>query len=115
MPTKESVNTQNLIIERDINSVTQRLDRHLEIYAQNGKELAALKVSVDNLGKLIEKNSTTYEVDQVILRNEFKLHENKVNVMENALSTLATKIGIYATVGSAIASAAVSLFLKYGV
>ena len=112
MPTKESANIQNRMIERDISAVTLRLDRHLEIYAQNGKELAALRVSVDNLGRVIEKGSTAYEVDQVVLRQEFKLHENKVNVMENALSTLATKIGVYATVGSASASVAVGVILR---
>lgn len=36
-------------IEEDIRTVTTRLDRHLEIYAQNGKELAALKTEVANL------------------------------------------------------------------
>ena len=35
-------------LERDINSLANRFDRHLEIYAQNGKELAALKSQVAN-------------------------------------------------------------------
>jgi hypothetical protein len=34
--------------------LVNRFDRHLEIYAQNGKELAGLKVSVEDLRKNIK-------------------------------------------------------------
>ena len=37
------------ILERDVNRIGDRLDRHLEIYAQNGKELAGLKSEVAGL------------------------------------------------------------------
>lgn len=51
-------NTEAKIIEREIESLgkmvhTQgnRFDRHLEIYAQNGKELSALKTEMKSMGK----------------------------------------------------------------
>lgn len=40
-------NEQTLRLERDLNNLGIRFDRHLEIYAQNGKELAALKAQVN--------------------------------------------------------------------
>lgn len=36
--------------DKQIEDLTSRFDRHLEIYAQNGKELAGVKVSVTTLG-----------------------------------------------------------------
>lgn len=36
-------------VQRDLTSFGIRFDRHLEIYAQNGKELAALNVTVTGL------------------------------------------------------------------
>lgn len=36
-------------LKADIQKVDHRLDRHLEIYAQNGKELAALKQEVSDM------------------------------------------------------------------
>lgn len=40
-------NAQTKILERDISNIGDRFDRHLEIYSQNGKELAALKTTVE--------------------------------------------------------------------
>lgn len=71
-------NDQTKILERDIanlskkvDSQCERFDRHLEIYAQNGKELAALKTEVKNnherltsaivtLTKAIEKQDSNH-------------------------------------------------------
>lgn len=40
---------QTNILERDLARLADRFDRHLEIYAQNGKELTALKQEVSSL------------------------------------------------------------------
>jgi len=37
---------QTRVLERDITSLNNRFDRHLEIYAKNGKELANVKEEV---------------------------------------------------------------------
>lgn len=36
-------------VQRDLSQLGTRFDRHLEIYAQNGKELQGLKVNVGNM------------------------------------------------------------------
>ena len=47
----EISNKELKLLEQDLRGVTDRFDRHLEIYANNGKELAALKSSVDSVIK----------------------------------------------------------------
>lgn len=42
------------VFERDLTTLATRFDRHLEIYAQNGKELAGVKTNVGNLEKKID-------------------------------------------------------------
>lgn len=112
MPRETSANAQTRIIERDLALLSQRFDRHLEIYAQNGKELAGVKVSVDNLRNTIEQRNTGYESDQGALRLEFKEYSTKLNGLELDLSKLATKVAMFATAGSAIASTIVSIVLQ---
>lgn len=43
-------------LERDLREVASRFDRHLEIYAQNGKELAALKSEVRGNHTMLENS-----------------------------------------------------------
>lgn len=62
---------QTMRLERDIKSLGERFDRHLEIYAQNGKELASLKTevranhdsvvsSIRSLAEAISKNNDNH-------------------------------------------------------
>jgi chromosome segregation ATPase len=113
MPRETSAaNAQTRIIERDLANLSSRFDRHLEIYSQNGKEFIALKAAVDNLRSTIENSNRSYDGDLNNIRGEFKEYVSKVNGLELNLSSLATKIGMYATIGSAIASTAVSIGLR---
>lgn len=112
MPKETSANAQTRIIERDLAVLSQRFDRHLEIYAQNGKELAGVKVSVDNLRSTIENKNDSYATDQSTLRTEFKEYGSKLNGLELDLSKLATKVALFATAGSAVASTIVSIILQ---
>ena len=113
MPRETSANAQTRIIERDLALLAQRFDRHLEIYAQNGKELAGVKVSVDNLRSTIEQRNNNYETDQSTLRTELKDYSTKVNSLEIDLSKLASKVAVYATIGSGIASTVASATMQY--
>ena len=64
-------------LERDITGLGTRLDRHLEVYANNGKEIAAmnanlktLEVKHDNFSKLltsVERNMNDVSVNQQLL------------------------------------------------
>jgi chromosome segregation ATPase len=112
MPRETSANAQTRIIERDLANLSSRFDRHLEIYSQNGKEFIALKSAVDNLRATIENSNRSYDGDINNIRGEFKEYVTKVNALELNLSSLATKIGVYATIGSAIASSAVSIAIR---
>ena len=114
----EAPNQQTQILERDIKSMSDRisenvhrLDRHLEVYAQNGRELAALKSAVASLEKALDNKFTTMEGEHT----EFKAHNTacdlRITTMEINVSKLATKIGLYATVGSAGASSIVVFLL----
>ena len=44
-----------LRLERHVDDYTTRLDRHLEIYAENGKELKALQQRVSGMEAKVEK------------------------------------------------------------
>lgn len=112
MPKETAANAQTRIIERDLAVLSQRFDRHLEIYAQNGKELAGVKVSLDNLRTTIEQRNSNYETDQGNLRNDFKDYSTKLNSLELDVSKLATKVAMFATAGSAIASTIVSVAIR---
>lgn len=113
MPRETAANAQTRLIERDLALLSQRFDRHLEIYAQNGKELAGVKVAVDNLRTTIEQRNTHYEGDQGDLRLEFKEHAAKLNTLELDVSKIATRVAAFATAGSAIASTVASALMQY--
>lgn len=112
MPRETQANAQTRLIERDLTQLSTRFDRHLEIYAQNGKEFVALKIAVDNLRSSIESNSRNYDADLNNFKADLKETMSKVNTLELGVSQLATKIGIYATIGSAVASASVSVIIR---
>ena len=113
----EQANGQTKLIERDIarlaedhTKLNERFDRHLEIYAQNGKELASLKVSVDNLIKSIASNDKSYDVTNSNQWNEIKQNTHDINTVKIELGKMGVKIGMWAAVG-ATASSAVVVFL----
>lgn len=114
-----AANEQTKIIERDIarladdhRKLNERFDRHLEIYAQNGKELAALKVSVDQLSKTVAVHTAnTMEAhDKQLKRSE--TNATRITQLEIDVSKLAAKVAVYAAVASAIASAGVSYVIS---
>jgi hypothetical protein len=97
-------NFQTRIIERDIEAIGKRMDkqdsrfdRHLEIYAQNGKELTAVKMSIDSL------TSAIAEVKKSSERHEEGISENRINIAK-----IKVTVAIYAAVASFFASAVAS-------
>ncbi|MCR2833469.1 hypothetical protein [Parerythrobacter lacustris] len=66
MPTsaavKEALHDAKLSeLEKNALGLSIRFDRHLEIYAQNGKELAALKVAVSQVQETMQEVSTALQ------------------------------------------------------
>lgn len=111
-------NAQTLILEKDLRNLgdrisenVHRLDRHLEIYSQNGKELAALKQAVASLEKTIDTKFLKSDAEHSTFVDRFIKIDERVNDIEVNVSKLAMKIGIYASVGSAGASAVVVYLL----
>ena len=100
----KNANLQTQIIERDVQKVNERLDRHLEIYAQNGKELAALKQSVDSLEKTITKESSSNSKDQSNQWGEIRKNNHDISEIKVVLSGLVSKITVFASFGSFIAA-----------
>ena len=100
-------NEQTQIIERDIQllrgeqeKLNGRFDRHLEIYAANGKELSALKTEIGYLRNAIERTNS----------NDSKRDE-KVSTIEVEQSRLITKVGISSGLGATAASTVVTFLL----
>lgn len=107
-------NAQTLILEKDIRALgdrisenVHRLDRHLEIYSQNGKELAALKSAVASLEKALDNKFVKAENEHIDIRKHNTLCDARITALEINVSKLAMKIGIYASLGSAAASSVV--------
>lgn len=94
-----NANTQTKIIERDLDRLGDRFDRHLEIYAQNGKELAALKSEVYSLKDMISAATTIHNHQ-----------DGRITKLEIDMGRLAAKVGIYASIGSTI-GASIVVFL----
>ena len=110
----EQANAQTKILERDINQLhetqkhtNERLDRHLEIYAQNGKELSRLATSVDNLRETYEKRNSTIDIEQANQWREIRSHDKLMQEQAISINTIATKTALWATLGSTAASAIV--------
>lgn len=112
MPRETEANAQTRIIERDLTNLGQRFDRHLEIYAQNGKELAGVKVSLDNLRSTIEQRQAQYEANLANSKEDAKDYSEKVNSLEIDISKIGTKVAMLATIGSAAASALTSALMQ---
>ena len=100
-------NEQTQIIERDIQllrgeqeKLNGRFDRHLEIYASNGKELAALKTEISHLRTAIERTT-----------NEDARRDEKVSVIEVEQSRVITKVGVVSGIGATAASTVVTFML----
>ena len=100
-------NEQTQIIERDIQllrgeqeKLNGRFDRHLEIYAANGKELSALKTEISHLRGAIERTT-----------NEDARRDEKVTTIEVEQSRLITKVGITSGIGATAASTVVTFML----
>ena len=90
----EEANIQTKIIERDLQKLGDRFDRHLEIYAQNGKELSGVKASLEN------HNKTADRITERLLDHETRINANEINIAK-----LAVRVAGYAAVASAVASA----------
>lgn len=61
----ENTDKRVLSLDRHVSDYTRRLDRHLEIYAQNGKELKALK---DRVGVMEGKVDGVYGMAEALLQ-----------------------------------------------
>lgn len=103
-------NAQTQIIERDLSKLQERFDRHLEIYAQNGKELAALKQAVDALSKVIERQSTRDKEDFGAIWQQTKQNTHDISDINVTLGKLMVRVSLIAAVASSIASTAASIF-----
>ena len=97
----EKPNNQTKIIERDLDRLALRFDRHLEIYAQNGKELAGVKASVDALSGKINQVGSGEE------SNTKRISKLEINVAK-----IAVRSGIYAGLFSAVSSGVVLLMIE---
>lgn len=61
----ENTDKRVLTLERHVDEYTRRLDRHLEIYAQNGKELKALQARVSGVESTVDK---IYDMGEALLQ-----------------------------------------------
>lgn len=110
-------NAQTKIIERDIarladdhQKLNERFDRHLEIYAQNGKELSALKVEVGQLVNVIKNMEYSHGKNNDNQWVEIKQNTSDINTIKIEIGKLGVKIGMWAALG-ATASSSVVVFL----
>lgn len=108
----EQATEQTKIIGRDIAKVAQdqmrlakRFDRHLEIYAQNGKELSKLTSSIDALKNSFENRNTYIDNDQTKQWLDIKAMEKETHTLALSVNTIISKTALWSGVGSAIASA----------
>lgn len=106
MDTQHTEQTKRL--EEDMRYLGNRFDRHLEIYAANGKELSAVKQNVASLEKTI-----------IEFYSSFKIHEsNQQKVLNNFVtrsdfSTVKNIVyGAVSVVMTAVLLAAISLIIK---
>ena len=108
----ERANIQTQIIERDLSKLGERFDRHLEIYAQNGKELASLKQSVDNLNNTFERHFTNNGVDQSNQWKEIDQNRKDIADINVNLARSATKLAIFASIGATVGSTLLGLLIN---
>lgn len=108
----EKANQQTQIIERDLNKLGERFDRHLEIYAQNGKELSALKASVDALRTSIEKQERRDHENLDKIWVQTKKNTNDISDVNVTLGKLMVRVSLIAAVASTFASSVASVALN---
>jgi len=115
----EQPNEQTKIIERDIQRLREdqtanaaRFDRHLEIYAQNKQELYGVKNNLENLNKMLKDSQDHVAKDQSNQWDAIKAITEAQTDIRVQLGSIATKIAFFATVGSAVASAAVAFIFN---
>ena len=58
--------------DQQIQDLETRFDRHLEIYANNGKELQGVKDELKNLVLIVQQHITTHEEDFKELKSQIK-------------------------------------------
>jgi len=114
-------NVQTQIIERDIarlaedhTKLNERFDRHLEIYAQNGKELASLKSEVEQLVKAT--NNSNYDRNENNEKQWREINQNRddISTLKVEIGKLGVKVGMWAALG-ATASSTVVMFIMENV
>lgn len=108
----ERANVQTQIIERDLSKLGERFDRHLEIYATNGKELAALKQSVDGLHHTFERHFSNNNVDQKKQWEKIETNEKDIADIHVSLARSATMLAVYASIGAAVGSTLLGLLIN---
>ena len=106
MDTQHTEQTHRL--ETDLRHLGNRFDRHLEIYAANGKELAAVKANVASLEKTL-----------IDFYSSFKIHEQaQRGLIDNLVTTkefTTIKSIVYGAVGLVLVAfmgALVTLVIK---
>lgn len=108
----EQANAQTQIIERDLQKLSDRFDRHLEIYAQNGRELSALKASVDSLRSSIEKQEVREDNNMNNIWLQTKQNTSDIQVINVTLGKLMVRVSLISAVASTFASLIASFILS---
>ena len=90
-------------VEKDVQGLATRFDRHLEIYAQNGKELGALKVSVGQVHESLQDLTLAVQglSDKCASKDELKRYVTK----DTFAPVKAIAYGIIGTTGFAVLAA----------
>ena len=98
------------VLQRDMSAMNARFDRHLEIYAQNGKELAALKVSVNQFAEIMgDLTQAVQSIGEKMVTTE----DAKSFVTEDRFSPVrAIAYGIGGTAALAVLGSVINLVIK---
>lgn len=105
----DTLRAQVDMIERDVQQVNSRLDRHLEIYASNGKELTAVKIALQSLEKTVEsldKNNASTQADQW---SAIRTNQESVTVLKIEMGKITTKAAFFAATAAAFMSTVLSI------
>ena len=108
----DRANVQTQIIERDLEKLNTRFDRHLEIYAQNGKELASLKSEVHNLTNAIKSMDISNGKNNDNQWVQIKTNTDDISTLKVEIGKIGTKVGIWAGGIASVASAGVGLIVE---
>lgn len=94
--------TVAFIMAEDLERLQARFDRHLEIYAQNGKELAALKTEVRVSHKALQDALTALTAE---IRKQSSDHVSRAEFWPVKLGFY----GFYGLMGTAVVGALLAL------